>query len=293
MAKKYPGGVLVATAFKMNDPQPIVDYMVVELLDDLDTLPNQFNGMLVFVEEDQQNWLKKAIGWVPASQQINTSIFRTKLEQKVLSYTFESTVNSLLLTQETGYYFDSYGLIQTINFLLKIEDDFFLYDGREHTFINMQATAIRFKHLFATENPLALKFFFPDEEDFILLPKQSIKIKWIAYLNAFVLIGYTNKYDEKKFNLTVSQTTNIIMIGYKERVSVTALESVTNVESFSEFVVWKGDIPMTTRTNVAEINTDILSLTNVEVSAGYTIQFRINIIPGQSNASAILKSVKI
>jgi hypothetical protein len=63
MAKTYSGGVAVATAFKMNDPQPIVDYMVVELFTDLAALPNQFDGMETFVEENQTKYIKKSTGW--------------------------------------------------------------------------------------------------------------------------------------------------------------------------------------------------------------------------------------
>ena len=63
MAKKYSGGTSLGTGFKLNDPQPIADYMVVELITDLDTLPNQFNGMLVFVEENEKYYSKKENGW--------------------------------------------------------------------------------------------------------------------------------------------------------------------------------------------------------------------------------------
>ncbi len=59
MAKTYSGGVTIATGFKLNDPQPIVDYMVVDNLACLDgdvlsippvvAIPNQFIGMTVFV----------------------------------------------------------------------------------------------------------------------------------------------------------------------------------------------------------------------------------------------------
>lgn len=67
MAKKYSGGIGIATGFKLSDPQPIADYMVVELLSDLTnttTLPNQFIGMITYVTEDNNLWLKKDIGWV-------------------------------------------------------------------------------------------------------------------------------------------------------------------------------------------------------------------------------------
>jgi len=64
MAKKYSGGVNIGTGFKLNDPQPIADYMVVEFFTDLSSIPNQFNGMHVFVESENAHYTKKSSGWV-------------------------------------------------------------------------------------------------------------------------------------------------------------------------------------------------------------------------------------
>jgi hypothetical protein len=63
MAKTYSGGVSIATGFKLNDPQPIVDYMVVDFNTDLMILPNQFIGMTVFVKEANSLYVKKDGGW--------------------------------------------------------------------------------------------------------------------------------------------------------------------------------------------------------------------------------------
>lgn len=63
MGKKYSGGVKTATGFKMEDPQPVADYMVVESLDDLQELENQFIGMETYVLETDTNWIKTSVGW--------------------------------------------------------------------------------------------------------------------------------------------------------------------------------------------------------------------------------------
>lgn len=66
MAKKYNGGIVLATGFKISDPQPVADYLVVELISDLTnpvTLPNQFTGMTTFVLEDQNTYVLKNTGW--------------------------------------------------------------------------------------------------------------------------------------------------------------------------------------------------------------------------------------
>jgi hypothetical protein len=64
MAKTYSGGVAIATGFKLNDPQPIVDYMVVDVFTDLAALPNQFIGMTVFCKADEKTYVLKGGGWV-------------------------------------------------------------------------------------------------------------------------------------------------------------------------------------------------------------------------------------
>ena len=63
MAKIYSGGIEIATGFKLLDEQPIADYMAVDDIIDLDNLPNQFKGMLTFVDEDDNLWMKGNTGW--------------------------------------------------------------------------------------------------------------------------------------------------------------------------------------------------------------------------------------
>ena len=66
MAKKYNGGIVLATGFKIDNPSPVADYLVVELISDLTnpvTLPNQFTGMTTFVLEDQNSYVLKNTGW--------------------------------------------------------------------------------------------------------------------------------------------------------------------------------------------------------------------------------------
>ena len=66
MAKKYNGGIVLSTGFKIDNPSPVADYLVVELISDLTnpvTLPNQFTGMTTFVLEDQNAYVLKNTGW--------------------------------------------------------------------------------------------------------------------------------------------------------------------------------------------------------------------------------------
>lgn len=63
MSKVYSGGIKIATGFKSLSNEPIADYMVVEFIDDLDLLPNQFEGMTTYAKEDGNLWVKDANGW--------------------------------------------------------------------------------------------------------------------------------------------------------------------------------------------------------------------------------------
>lgn len=66
MAKIYNGGVDLGTGFKLKDPQPIADYMVVKSYSDLTNntiLPYQFTGMQTFVIDDNAMYIKKSGGW--------------------------------------------------------------------------------------------------------------------------------------------------------------------------------------------------------------------------------------
>ena len=52
MAKEHSGGIIIATGFRLDDPQPIDDRLVVETTSDLldpSTLPNIYDGILVSV----------------------------------------------------------------------------------------------------------------------------------------------------------------------------------------------------------------------------------------------------
>lgn len=62
--KVYPGGVDIATSFEMNDPQPIVSYMVVRTIADRNLLPNQFKGMFTYVEEEETMYHRIDVGWI-------------------------------------------------------------------------------------------------------------------------------------------------------------------------------------------------------------------------------------
>ena len=66
MPKLYPGGITIGTNLKIQQPNPVADYMVVSAKTDLtDTaiLPNQFTGMTTFVVEDQNTYVLKNTGW--------------------------------------------------------------------------------------------------------------------------------------------------------------------------------------------------------------------------------------
>jgi hypothetical protein len=63
MGKTFSGGIELGTGFKLLDPSPIVDYMVVDFIADLAELPNQFVGMETFVKESETEWVKTSAGW--------------------------------------------------------------------------------------------------------------------------------------------------------------------------------------------------------------------------------------
>lgn len=71
MAKSYSGGINLTTSYKLNNPSPIADYMVVQLYSDLEALPNQFVGMTVFCEADNNTYVKKSTGWEAISKGFN------------------------------------------------------------------------------------------------------------------------------------------------------------------------------------------------------------------------------
>lgn len=52
MAQEYSGGISIATGFKLNDPQPIDDRLVVATLSDLSTLPNVYAGIVIAVASE-------------------------------------------------------------------------------------------------------------------------------------------------------------------------------------------------------------------------------------------------
>lgn len=95
------------------------------------------------------------------------------------------------------------------------------------------------------------------------------------------------------YNIYVSQTTNIVMISFQNKVELKSLTGITNVISFVDFYLWSGGSFGTKRDNISEINSDINLLNPTELSNGYSVQFRVVLTAGQSLASAILKVEKI
>jgi hypothetical protein len=66
MPKLYPGGITIGTNLKIQQPNPVADYMVVSAKTDLTNttiLPNQFTGMTTFVVEDENTYVLKNSGW--------------------------------------------------------------------------------------------------------------------------------------------------------------------------------------------------------------------------------------
>lgn len=63
MGKEFSGGVEIATGFKILTAEPVADYMVVQNLADLETIPYQFIGMETFVKADDSKWIKTSDGW--------------------------------------------------------------------------------------------------------------------------------------------------------------------------------------------------------------------------------------
>lgn len=117
MAKKHSGGTPLGTGFKLNDPQPIVDYMVVEFFSDLATLPNQFPGMEVFVLEKDEAYIKKSTGWKLSSE--------LKTNENKLVYISGLTLSSnvITLTAASIWKFGSTEYINASNLTLTIPAD--------------------------------------------------------------------------------------------------------------------------------------------------------------------------
>lgn len=112
------------------------------------------------------------------------------------------------------------------------------------------------------------------------------------YWNGIVMIAINAVTSDIKrnFTISVSQTTNVVQIPFNQKVNSLNLQTVMNVASFSDFILYKGNTAGTTRTTLAQIQTDINALTIAEANAGYTVQFKINLTGGETYATAILTS---
>ncbi len=112
------------------------------------------------------------------------------------------------------------------------------------------------------------------------------------YWNGIVMIAINAVTSDIKrnFTISVSQTTNVVQIPFNQKVNSLSLQTVMNVASVSDFILYKGNTAGTTRTTLAQIQTDINALTVAEANAGYTVQFKINLTSGTTYATAILTS---
>lgn len=95
MGKVFSGGIEIATGFKVSNPNPIADYMVVENISDLSGLTNQFIGMTTFVLEDENIWVKKNDGWAVVSIDQNNIVKRQYVIVHNVNYDLTELVNAL------------------------------------------------------------------------------------------------------------------------------------------------------------------------------------------------------
>ena len=96
MAKKHSGGIVVATGFRVDDPTPLDDRLVVENISDLtnsDTFPNIYGGILVSVVNDSYNLYK----W-NGKDRTNLSNWINTLDESVVTVGRSSVTGSLIIS---------------------------------------------------------------------------------------------------------------------------------------------------------------------------------------------------
>lgn len=119
MAKTYSGGTPLGTGFKLNDPQPIVDYMVVDFITDLETIPNQFVGMTTFVGEDDNFYVKKSTGWEKMAKV--KDVLKNQIT-KSGNQTLDNTYNGKVITfTGSGTFTVNNTIAEEGSFALKVE----------------------------------------------------------------------------------------------------------------------------------------------------------------------------
>jgi hypothetical protein len=101
-------------------------------------------------------------------------------------------------------------------------------------------------------------------------------------------------YDSyRTFDLSVTQSANYVPIPFKdEKVTITSIVPILNVSSIDQYQLYRAGAALPIRATLALLQADINALTASEVSAGYTVRFRIRLVQGTSFATAIFKSVK-
>lgn len=139
MGKHYNGGIKIATGFKLEDPQPIVDYMVVDAISDLTAIPNQFEGMTTYVIEDQNIWVKSNPNWKIASPEPEIPTLQTVTDEGNTT-TNDININGAsmsitgnLIVKEEGEFFNP-GNVSNVSRLIHTNDGGILMVGNFTTF---------------------------------------------------------------------------------------------------------------------------------------------------------------
>ena len=105
------------------------------------------------------------------------------------------------------------------------------------------------------------------------------------------LASYANDY--RRFHFAVTQTNNTIMIGpLFEKLTVNSIIQGEGTSLFDRFQVKKPGTTATIRDTQAQLQSDINALTAAQVTAGYTIIFRVVLVAGQSLGAGVFMAVK-
>jgi hypothetical protein len=105
------------------------------------------------------------------------------------------------------------------------------------------------------------------------------------------LASHTDDY--RRFHFGVSQTNNTVAIGpLFEKLTITALLPGEGTNFFNNFQLKRPGAAAPLRDALAQMQSDINALTAAQVTAGYTIFFRVVLVAGQSIGAGVFMAVK-
>jgi len=105
------------------------------------------------------------------------------------------------------------------------------------------------------------------------------------------LASYANDY--RRFHFAVTQTNNTIIIGpLFEKLTITAVLPGEGTNYFNNYQLKRPGVAGPVRDALAQMQSDINALTAAQVTAGYTILFRVVLVAGQSIGAGVFMAVK-